>query len=263
MEYVLLTFCRFDFYIIKVTAHTKNYIEFYSLYPLKGISADYYAEDEDFFDDTSIQEINKFVSGVMEVYLSFFRTANFFVKYIKENLESNDPSHLKHLSANYMSDHAQFIDFIYLSNATQNNLIEMGVNYYLNIVLPFENNFKMEDRWTMGENCMKRVLEQNIDKVFSFPYSDDDIFGGIYLSKKINLSGEHFPEELLLQEIIICINSTPDLNKDENPFHFEYLEERFNSFSDYKKLQLFLFCSKNQELFMFDRCLDKWWMNRY
>ncbi|KEY17958.1 hypothetical protein [Kaistella antarctica] len=262
MEHILITFCRFSFYIFKVTAHTKNYVTCEPLYPIKGIEADYYCEDDDFYNDDSISKINMFVMAVIHAYDSFCRTSDSFVKYIEENRETDDVDELALLTKKYISVSYRNIQFQYLSEITEENFVRLHFNFYLTQTFPFENIFMMdEDDVKTVENCLNLVLDQNISKVISVHFTDD-IYSDTVKTKIIDLSKGHFPEEKLLQEMFICYYSAPRLDIDKNPFRYDYFEKRFDSFTEDKKLGLFLVCNIDKELFMYNKFLSKLWMSK-
>lgn len=263
MELILITFCRFNFYVIKVTIQTSNYVIFESLYPLKGITGDYFSEEENFFEDSSVPLIKKFVSNVIQAYDFFTRGIEPFTKYMDKNHESEDVKELKRHVEKFISLNYQYTEFEYLSQITLEKFAEMHVNYFLTQTYPFENVFVMDDDLKIVENCMNLVLEQQIKKVVLVNFHDD-IYAGTEISKKINLTEGRFPEELLLQEMLICSYSAPRLDNDKNPFQYQYFfEERFSKFDENKKLGLFLVSNSSKELFLFNKCLTKFWMNRY
>lgn len=263
MERILITFIRFDFYIIKVTAHTKNYVEFESLYPIKGIKGDYYSEDENFYENSSIPLIKKFVYSVTEAFARLPVVARFFVKYIEDSSVTNDRQELEILVDKYIEKNNHHTEFKYFSNGIKNSFREMHFQFFLTRTFPFENVFVMDDDLKVVQNCLDLVLVQGIKEVVIIDYRNEN-FAGTQVSKIINLNDGKFPEEQLLQAMLICNYSAPRLDKDKDPFQYEdFFEERFNSFSDQKKLGLFMVCQENKGLFLYKKCLAKFWINRY
>lgn len=263
MKRILITFIRFDFYIIKVTTHTKNYVEFESLYPLNGIKGDYYSEDENFFEDSSLPLIKKFVYSVTEAFARLPVIAQFFVKYIEDNRVTYDRQELEILVDKYISvinDHTEFLHF---SKSIESNFRKMHVDYFLTRTFPFENVFVMDDDLKIVQNCLNLVLALGIKEVVLIDYRNEN-YAGTQVSKIINLNDGKFPEEQLLQAMLVCNYSAPRRGEDKNPFQYEnFFEERFNSFSDQKKLGLFMVCQENKDLFLYDKHLTSWWFNRY
>ncbi|KIA89906.1 hypothetical protein OA86_04645 [Kaistella jeonii] len=227
---------------------------------MKGIIGDYFCEVENFLDDSSIPEIKMFVSSVMEAYDSFTRSIEPFSKYIEENRESDEVDELKRLAEKFISVNYNHTRFHYFSQITETNFTEMHINYFLTQTYPFNNVFKMDDDAKIVENCMNLVLEQNIKKVISIHFHDD-IYAGTEVSKIIELGVGCFPEEKLLQEMLICYYSSPRLDTDKNPFQYvQYFEDRFNTFTEDKKLELFVVCNTNKELFMYNPLLTKFFL---
>lgn len=263
MERILITFCRFDFYIIKVCIHTKNYITFESLYPLKGITGDYFDDDENFFETSSAPVIKMFVSNVILAYTEFYNSANDFAGKLEERWSSENLDELRDLVSKYIATKYPFTEFKYLSSTTKAQFLEAHLNYFLHAQCPFQNIFVMDDDLKIVENCMKLALEQNISQVLSIHY-EDNLYGGTKPSKNLDLSTCRFPDEMLLQEMLVCTYSAPRLDVDKNPFQYtDFFEERFNSFSEQKKMGLFLVCNSDRELFMYNKILTKFWINRY
>ncbi len=262
MERILITFCRFDFYIIKVCIHTKNYITFESLYPLKGITGDYFDDDENFYETESIPVIKVFASNVILAYVEFYNSANDFASKLEERWSNEDLDELRDLVSKYITNSYEFTEFKYFSQISKSQFLEAHLNFFLHAQYPFQNCFVMDDETKIIENNMQLILEQNITKVMSIHFKDEPS-AGIECSKEIDLSLGYFPEEKLLQELFICNYSSPRLDKDKNPFRYPYFEERFNGFSEQKKLSLFMVCNTDKELFMYNKFLTKFWINRY
>lgn len=261
MELIVITFCRFDFYVIKVTIHTKNYVEFESIYPLVGITGDYFSEDENFFDNGSIPILKKFISTVIRAYDNFSRSIESFTKYMEVNRTSDDVIDVNLLAKMFISINYRDTEFKYISQITKMKFTQIHVDYFLTHSYPFLSNFVMDDDVKIVENLMSLILEQNISKVVSINFHDD-IYAGTAMSKIIALNEGHFPEEKLLQELFICYYSAPRLDMDKNPFRYDYFEKRFDNFTEDKKLGLFLVCNTDKELFIYNKFLSKFWLSR-
>lgn len=263
MERILITFCRFDFYIIKVCIHTKNYITFESLYPLKGITGDYFDDDENFYEINSTPVIKMFVSNVIRGYVEFYNSANTFAANLEERCSNKYLGELKELVSKYINSSYEFTEFKYFSQISKSQFFDAHLNFCIHAQYPFQNMFVMDNDLQIVENCTNLVLEQNVTEVL-FVHFMDDVYAGTELAKKVNLSDKRFPEEKLLQEMLVCNYSAPRLDKDKNPFQYvDFFEGRFNTFSEDKKLGLFLLCNTDKELFMYNKLLTKFWINRY
>lgn len=124
---------------------------------------------------------------------------------------------------------------------------------------------KVENEILEIYNAGNRFWKSDVTKLIKMhPDYRNEIYAGTQVCKIINLNDGKFPEEQSLQAMLICNYSAPRLDIDKNPFQYEdFFEERFNSFSDQKKLGLFMVCQVNQNIYLYKNCLTKFWMNRY
>lgn len=263
MDKIICFFLNQEFFVINATIHSKNYVTIECLYPLQNIKADYYEEDTDFNQDFSFPLVKVFSHQVLYSFYMQYRFPERLLDYFSENDICINSTKVDGAIRSY-SEITYFnnVDLKFYSKDVQELLHAAHLQYASHKTLPFTDLWGNEEEEYEMEKVQEIILKNGVSEILFFNYKDE-AYQGINFTKTIFLSKERFPEERLLQELFICKYSAPRMYQDENPFLKPYFQERFNTFSDQKKMGLFLVCNTNKELYLYNKCLTRYWMNRY
>jgi|GEM_PF-3662078 len=262
MDRIACLYVNQEFFVIKTTSHSENYITIESLYPYQGIKADYFQEETDFFEDRSLPLLFEFAEHVIHPFYFLVRYPEQVGKYMGETKLLSNNADIEIAVKKYISNYRDELNLKYYSKQVQMDLYRAYLQFKNDQRVPYKSIWSMQGEEKEMAKVHEIILKQDISTVVFFYYGHQpcDI---LTCTKKIDISEGEFPEELLLQEIFLCKYSGPRINQGANPFLEPYFQERFNTFSDQKKLGLFMFCNVNKELYLYNKCLTKYWMNRY
>lgn len=262
MDRIACLYINQEFFVIKTTSHSENYITIESLYPYQGIKADYFQEETDFFEDCSLPLLFEFSVHVIHPFYFLVRFPEQVGIYMGETECLSDSADIEIAVKKYISNYRDELNLKYYSKLVQIDLYKAYMQFKSDHTIPYKANWSMQGEEKEMEKVHEIILKQGISSVFFFDYNYQS--GPIVnCTKKIDISEVDYSEELLLQELFLCKYSGPRIDQYANPFLEPYFQERFNNFSDQKKLGLFMFCNANKELHLYNKCLAAYWMNRY
>lgn len=255
MEKILIFFIYQNPFIAKINIETTSFINFQSLYPLRGISGDYFNDHL----DLSTKEAYQVLKACLFTNLLPYHVLNrSYENLTAGKLDKNDDS----FESNVWEELDSY-DKKYCSRNSLDNLKETLAQYKSLKVPSFESYLQTNgDEEAELETMTKIVVKQKIDDVLFFPYQDNR-YTGLNCNRHLDLHQEKFPEEKILQEMYVWKWSAPRLGQDENPFLRSYFRERFLQFSDIKKISLFLHCNTDTSLYLYNKVLAAWWKQRY
>lgn len=253
-ERILVFFIYQNPFIAKVNIETSSYITFQSLYPLTGISGDYFNDHL----DLSTEEAYKTLKACLFTNLLPYHVLNrSYENLMAGKLDKDDDAF-----ESVLWDELDRYDKKYCSKNSLDNLKETLVKYKALKVPSFDSDDRYMDEESILETMTKIVVKQKIDDVLFFPYQDNR-YTGLNCNRNLDLHQEKFPEEKVLQEMYVWKWSAPRLGQNENPFLGSYFRERFLQFSDIKKISLFLHCNTDTSLYLYNKVLAAWWKQRY
>jgi hypothetical protein len=148
----------------------------------------------------------------------------------------------------------------YFSSQSYDLLVENYLHTLSSGLFLLKDDYLRQGTEKQLQNVLEAILKSQVNEVLIFAHQ-----GLQYFPPKVvvDLSAEEIPEEKLLQELIINSPLAKDLNEAADLWNSPFLTERFNAFSDQKRLKLFMICNVNKDLFMYNKHLARWWMNRY
>lgn len=231
------------------------------LYPFTGITADYYHEEGDFLFPEIPHKIQAFAEQICKAYWDLATKHQSFLDYVEQARMVYPTETIKEAIHRFLV--LQFeanLKREYFSSASYDLLFE---NYHLTLhsgVSTAKNASLVHQVELQLQKCLQAVITSNVSKVIIFPYLQSQKSDVKVLT--LDLSTEEIPEEKLLQELII--SSPLFVNAREGKaIVSRFLVERFNTFTDQKKLKLFMLRNVRQDLFLYSNILGTWWMQRY
>jgi len=252
---VMVFFIYQNPFIAKVNIETTSYITFQSLYPLTGISGDYFNDNLDLTTEEAYQTLK---ACLFTNLLPFHVVNRSYENLMAGKLDKDDDSF-----ESSVWEELDSYDKKYCSRNSLDNLKETLEQYKSSKVPSFKSHLETNgDEETGLENMTKIVVQQKIDNVLFFNYRDKD-YSGLDCTLELDLKQEKFPEEKILQEIYLWKWSAPRIGQYEDPFSRNYFRTRFMQFNEMKKMSLFLHCKNDKSLCLYDEILATWWQQRY
>lgn len=246
---------------VSAAIHSDQFVTIELLYPFIGISADYYCEEGDFLSQAIPHKIQDFAEQICRAYYHLATRHESFLDYVEHAKLVYPTETIKEAIHRFLE--LQFeanLKREYFSSASYNLLFE---NYHLTLhsgVFTAKNASLVHRMELQLHKCLQAVITSNVTEVIIFPHLQSQKSDVKVVT--LDLSMEEIPEEKLLQELII--SSPLFVNAEEGKaIVSRLLVERFNTFTDQKKIKLFMLRNVRQDLFLYNNILGTWWMQRY
>ncbi|WP_234109943.1 hypothetical protein [Chryseobacterium sp. R2A-55] len=243
-------------FIIKLTVERPYFISFVSLYPLRGIEGSYFNEEVNFYEQEAASVIKRFLFTNLLPYHSLNRH--------KVNLQ-NEMMMLFFDEAEVKSRVEIFKEFdikCFSKNAFKD--LKKTVAQYIQFkTLSFENIEDGHSEVRNMEIMAETILKGQVNDVLFINYEDNK-YTGERCSSILQLSSVSLPQEYLLQELRKFRESAPHIDGDYYESYWKRIfQERFESFSEQKKLSIFQLSKSENPLYIYNHALSDWWVNRY
>lgn len=246
---------------VTAAIHSDQFVTIELLYPFTGINADYYCEDGNLLSAEIPHKIQEFAEQICRAYWDLATKHQSFLDFVEHAKLVYPTETIKEAIHRFLE--IQFEATLkreYFSSASYDLLFE---NYHLTL---HSGAFASKDEPLVHqmelqlEKGLKSVITSNVTEVIIFPYLQSQKSDVKVVT--LDLTTEEIPEEKLLQELII--SSPLFVNAEERKaIVSKLLVERFNTFTDQKKLKLFMLRNVRQDLFLYNNILETWWMQRY
>ena len=247
---------------VSAAIHSDQFVTIELLYPFTGITADYYCDEGDFLSPELPFKIQEFSEQICTAYLHLATTHESFLEYL-EHAKVVYPTETIEESIQRFLD-VQFdlnLTKEYFSSQSYNQLADAYLHTLSSGPFLLKDDYLRQGIEKQLQKALDAILKSQVSEVLIFAYP------GLLNSPPkvvvIDLSIEEIPEEKLLQELIINSPLATNINLLTDLWNSQFLTERFNEFSDQKRLKLFMICNVNKDLFMYNKHLARWWMNRY
>ncbi len=257
MNIILTFYIDQNLMAVSAAIHSEQFVTIELLYPFKAITADYYCENGDFLSSENLHKIHEFSAEICKAYRDQIANRQFFLDYVE------------HAKVAYLTETVEmaihrFLKLQFESNLNRtffsSNSYDLLFQSYLHTL--DSRRFQSESERLCHpadlqiQNALNAVLDSSVSDVVLFPYTANSPI------VNLDLSTEELPAEKLLQALIISSPLFGDAEQGK-AIVGRLLAERFNTFTDQKKLKLFMICNAKKELFLYNKYLASWWINRY
>lgn len=243
--------------VVSATIHSDQFVTIELLFPFKGIAADYYSESGNFHAAENLHKIKKFSMEISKAYRDLIANKQSIRDYV-EHAKVAYPTETFEMAIH------RFLELQFESNLNRtffsSNSYDLLFQSYLHTL---DSRRFQDEPEALGypadlqiQNALNAVLDSSVSDVVLFPYTANSPI------VNLDLSTEELPAEKLLQELIISSPVFADAEQGK-AIVGRLLAERFNTFTDQKKLKLFMICNAKKDLFLYNKHLASWWINRY
>ncbi len=261
MERLVTFYIDQNLMVVKATIESNEFVTIELLYPFTGITADYYCDEGDFLSPELPFKIQEFSEQICTAYLDLATQHESFLKYV-EHAKVVYPTETIEESIQRFLDVQFDLNLIreYFSSQSYDQLGDAYLHTLSSGPFILKNDYLHQGIEKQLRNALEAVVKSQVNEVVIFAYQE---LQNSHPKVVIDLSVEEIPEEKLLQELIINSPPAKDISEPADLWESQFLTERFNKFSDQKRLKLFMICNVKKDLFMYNKHLARWWMDRY
>lgn len=238
--------------VVSATIHSEEFVLIELVYPLKGITADYYSESGNFLAPENLHKIKEFSMQICKAYRDLIGNRQSLMDCVDRAKVAYPTETIE------MAIHS----FLVLQFEANLNRAFFSSNSYNLLFKNYLNSLDLRSFQDESEglshpvdlqikNALKSIIDAGVTDIVIFPFKDNSPV------LTLDLSTQEVPEEKLLPELIISSPLFWD-GEQGKEVAARLLAERFNTFTDQKKLTLFILRNTRKDLFLYNKMLETW-----